>query len=59
MAFTLRIETDNAAFGDDEYERGLELASILRDVADHLTSGLSEGITKDVIGNTVGKWELS
>jgi hypothetical protein len=55
--FTLRIETDHAAFE----EPGAELARILRGLADKLedTPGAGTGNLRDVNGNQVGCWFLS
>ena len=47
--FKLKIETDNAAF-DDENEGRDEIARILRDVAERLGPGVLVG----VIGGTTG-----
>lgn len=52
--FTLRIDTDNAAFGDNP--RG-EIARILRHVAGKL-EGFDHGQIGDHNGNTVGEWFL-
>jgi hypothetical protein len=66
MAFTLKIETGNAAFGDadsSEYysERAEEVGRILRELASELLSERSprdgeQGILRDHNGNTVGDW---
>lgn len=57
--FKLEIETDNAAFADGY--QGLELARILRSVANILEEMNSEGgggVQRDINGNTVGSWSL-
>lgn len=67
--FTLTIETDGAAFTDDEPEEGeaagygqpeMELARILRKLADRFDSIFigsgGSGPVLDVYGNTCGKW---
>ena len=57
--FTLKIETDNAAFEDEL--RGPELARILRAVADRLAdlgSLEDRGALYDSNGNNVGNWTL-
>jgi DNA-binding ferritin-like protein (Dps family) len=69
MSFTLKIETDNAAFSDDDTDYGseesanakrAEVARILREVADLLDNGSQEGAgVYDVNGNRVGKWSLN
>lgn len=51
----LTIETDNAAFGD---EPGVEVAGILRDVANRAENGQTSGTLLDSNGNTVGSWSL-
>jgi hypothetical protein len=54
--FTLRIKTDNAAFGDQpEYE----LARILAEVASEVGGGVTNGIVHDDNGNRVGTFKLT
>jgi len=56
--FTLKIETDNAAFSDG---RGAELARILRKLADKIEDADArgdKGKVMDYNGNSVGTWEL-
>lgn len=58
MAFTLKIETDNAAFDENH---GEEVARILREIADNLNFGNVfglDGTARDINGNTVGEWTL-
>lgn len=52
----VEIETDNAAF-----ERGAarECARILKDIAERLRAGETDGRCRDVNGNTVGRWSLA
>lgn len=55
-AFTLNIETDNAAFEEGQEQ---EVVRIL----EHVTQMVSEGFTSEPIlldtnGNRVGSWEL-
>jgi hypothetical protein len=56
----ITIDTDNAAFGDTEYERYAEIARILRAAADRIDADDFEGnhfnevILRDVNGNRVG-----
>lgn len=62
MAFTLTIETGNAAFGEDEYERDVEIARILRTLAERFDDGvadLTQGAVRDVNGNRVGEWNYA
>lgn len=54
--FKLQIETDNAAFGDF---RAVEVARILRQLADNLSTSGDSGNLRDINGNTVGTWTLS
>jgi hypothetical protein len=53
-SFALTIDAENAAF---EPEPGPEVARILREIADELTSQDS-GSAMDINGNTVGHWTL-
>lgn len=56
--FTLTIKTDNAAF--DEGDKGLEVARILRELANRLeTQSQTSGTLRDANGNTVGTWKLT
>ena len=55
--FKLKIETDNAAFDDDNDAD--EVARILRDVAYSLVSGTRTGVLHDVNGNLVGNFTLT
>ena len=69
MSFNLTIETNNAAFyrDCDDYDPALQLAQLLRNIADTLEGDvrkeLSEesvltsiGSVRDVNGNHVGEW---
>lgn len=51
--FIVSIETDNAAFADDLYD--VEIARILRTVADKVERGIIDARILDINGNTVGK----
>lgn len=60
--FRVLIDTDNAAFADpftgeyDPYTEGLEIASILRHLADQLAEDPSiDHPLRDSNGNTVGR----
>ena len=58
--FALKIKTENAAFENDHQGEGLELARILRRLADKVENiGGSDdhGVLMDVNGNRVGEWE--
>lgn len=54
--FKLQIDTGNAAFDDGSLK--LEVARILRDVADRLEVGAYVNKLRDINGNTVGSVEL-
>lgn len=62
MEIVIRIDCDNAAFGEDEAEKsqGLEVARILNKLADEIESGgLSDGFNlRDINGNTVGSMDI-
>lgn len=53
--FRVLIGTDNAAF--EEGDRGMEVARILRAVADRVEEGATVGQTRDVNGNEVGAFK--
>lgn len=57
MAFTLRIETDNAAFGNNGDDCRAEVARILRTLATAVYTDAS-GSVRDINGNMVGQWSL-
>lgn len=54
--FTLEIETDNAAFGDNNLL--IETARILRDAANKVEQGEHPGTLRDVNGNKVGAYQF-
>lgn len=56
--FTLRMETDNAAFGENITDNQYEVARILRELADRLEEGEDSGWIRDVNGNKVGTFSL-
>ena len=56
MSFTLEIKTSNAAFSSPY--TGDEVARILREVADRILNGDTEGRTIDINGNGVGSFAL-
>ncbi len=58
MTFTLEINCDNAAFGDNKYDAGLEVARILKQVADKLEGGHKGDTVRDINGNLVGSFIL-
>jgi len=54
--FTLSIDCDNAAFGED---KAREVSRILFELAASISPGLmddDDGKLRDVNGNTVGRW---
>lgn len=53
--FKVEIETGNAAFEDD---RNMELARILRQIAERLENGEDAGRVLDINGNKVGSFEM-
>ena len=53
---TVKIKTGNAAFEDGNLET--ELARILRQLADKIENGYTEGKLMDINGNSVGTYEL-
>ena len=58
MPFTVKIDTDNAAFDPDP---GPELARILRRIADHIERGDTYDMFQtilDVNGNDVGRFAI-
>lgn len=62
MKFTLSVDTDTEAFGDDTWDREMEVARILRQVSMSLYGGAIVGQAaelRDRHGRTVGKYEFS
>ena len=55
MKLSLDLNSSNAAF---EESGEFEVARILRDVADKIERGESDGRLRDVNGNNVGSWFL-
>lgn len=62
--FTLKIETDNAAFGDGN--GAYELERLLREIGETIrlsvpdtTAATAEGTVRDANGNRVGAWSLN
>ena len=62
MAFHLHINTDNAAFQNEDNFGDLtpafELADILRSVTTALEHGATSGTVSDSNGNTCGEWSM-
>jgi hypothetical protein len=59
MELKVKIASDNAAFGEDEYDRACELGRILRRLAEALRNGRTAGKLRDINGNVVGSFEIS
>ena len=58
--FTLKIATDNAAFGDNELDARATLRYLLvTQVSDGLETSANGGTIRDTNGNTVGDWVWS
>ena len=58
--FTLKIATDNAAFGDNELDARATLRYLLvTQVSDGLETSANGGTIRDENGNTVGDWVWS
>lgn len=58
MTDKLEVEIDlgNAAFEGDN--RPVEVARILRALADRIDTGATDGLLHDINGNRVGRWYL-
>lgn len=56
--FTLKINTDNAAFGDDSSESSSEVSRILGVVSRKVEGGATSGLVLDLNGNTVGSFNI-
>ena len=59
--FKITFNTENAAFDDNlqdfsEDNSTAEVARILAEVRTEVFSGRTQGIVRDVNGNTVGEW---
>lgn len=62
MKFTLSIDTDTEAFGEDAWDREMEVARVLRQVSMSLYGGAIVGQEAELLdrhGRTVGKYEFS
>jgi hypothetical protein len=55
MPFLMQFATDNAAFIPDQ---GVEVARILRRIADLAEEGHTSGLVDDENGNAVGTWAM-
>lgn len=54
MRFTLTIDCDNAAFGEDDADLFNEVAWIIRKQAEAMDAGMQPNTLRDSNGNTVG-----
>ena len=62
MKLTITIEMDNAAFGNDGIERGMEVSRILSESVNRLTDDIQTGDCcplLDINGNSVGLWDVT
>lgn len=59
MRFTLSVEMDNAAFGDDPRDRRIELLKITGAACAKIEDGCTQGGCRDSNGNLVGGWEIT
>lgn len=62
MKFILSIETDTEAFGEDNFDREMEVARILRRASEALYGGeivTESAELRDRHGRTVGKYQFS
>lgn len=55
MEFKLHFNMDNASFNDSP-EYGIN--SILTETCHKVIEGETEGIIKDINGNTIGRWKI-
>lgn len=56
MRFTLTIDCDNAAFGDDSLERSRQVTMLLDETVGRMEAGNIGGPIRDANGNTVGRF---
>ena len=57
--FAVHFDTDNASFGDCEFDTRYEIANILTEIADAVRNGKpTEGIVRDGNGNKIGEFRL-
>lgn len=54
MKMSMRIDSDNAAFEEDS--GAVEVARLVRQIADRIDQGEREGKLLDLNGNTVGEF---
>lgn len=55
LEITIRTQTDAFAEGCGPYEA----ARILREIADRIETGRTDGKVRDLNGNTVGQWSIA
>lgn len=54
----ISFRTDNAAFGEEDFEKRAEVSRILLEIAAAVESGKDHGPVMDLNGNRVGQWSL-
>ena len=54
--FSLKLKTDNAAFSDGN--KSYEISRILREIADKIEDGNTEGSIRDINGNRIGEFKI-
>jgi hypothetical protein len=59
MTFTCTIDCDNAAFGETEDARAMELGQILRRVIGKVENGHDSAAAYDTNGNRVGSYTIT
>lgn len=55
--FKVKLETGNAAFDGDD--KPVEIARILRQIAERVENGQKSGPIHDINGNRVGRYDTS
>jgi len=53
----IKFSTENAAFQDDDCPH-IEIARILKRIAEQVEVGMKSGVIMDINGNKVGRWSL-
>jgi hypothetical protein len=51
----MKFKTGNAAFEDYAEQ---EVSRILKEIADKVENGSTDGKIRDINGNTIGEWDL-
>lgn len=58
MELVIRIQCDNAAFGETAFERSAEISDILGQASRKIIAGYAGGVLRDGNGNMVGSFEF-